>query len=94
MKTTSFFLYCRPYNFGSIGGIIGHELTHTFDESGRMHDEDGNLWDWWEPETFTEFSKKSDCLVKQYSNYTYDGTPVSSLGFQQGCLHFKVLFYS
>ncbi|KAF1775190.1 Metallopeptidase, catalytic domain [Phytophthora cactorum] len=56
-------------NFGAIGSIIGHELTHGFDASGRNYAGDGNLHDWWSNETADEFSKRTDCLVKQYNSF-------------------------
>lgn len=57
-------------NYGAIGDVIGHEITHGFDDSGRQFDKDGNLIDWWEPETNKSFALKSKCLVEQYGNYT------------------------
>jgi len=62
----------RPHylNFGSIGIIIGHELTHGFDDRGRQFNDEGNLVDWWEPETKRSYLEKTACIVDQYSNYT------------------------
>ena len=62
----------RPHylNFGSIGIIIGHELTHGFDDRGRQFNGEGNLVDWWEPETKRRYLDKTACIVDQYSNYT------------------------
>eukprot|EP00095_Tigriopus_kingsejongensis_P010137 maker-scaffold75_size407189-snap-gene-3.15 protein:Tk10137 transcript:maker-scaffold75_size407189-snap-gene-3.15-mRNA-1 annotation:"neprilysin-2-like isoform x3" len=57
-------------NYGSIGYIIGHELTHGFDDSGKQFDEEGNLKNWWENKTNEEFRFKADCFVDQYSNFT------------------------
>jgi membrane metallo-endopeptidase-like protein 1 len=57
-------------NYGGIGEVIGHEITHGFDDGGRQYDKDGNLIDWWEPETNRTFARKSQCLVEQYGNYT------------------------
>lgn len=70
---------CRPFNFGSIGSIIGHELMHTFDKQGRLYDENGNLNEWWQPEALQMFDSKSECFIRQYSNYTYDNIPVKNL---------------
>ncbi|KAE8894396.1 Endothelin-converting enzyme 1 [Phytophthora fragariae] len=56
-------------NFGAIGAVIGHELTHGFDASGRYYAGDGNLQDWWSNKTAEEFSKRTECLVNQYDNF-------------------------
>lgn len=56
-------------NYGAIGFIIGHEITHGFDDKGRQFDKDGNLVDWWMPETEEKFLKKSQCVINQYNNY-------------------------
>uniref|UniRef100_T1JP74 Peptidase M13 C-terminal domain-containing protein n=1 Tax=Strigamia maritima TaxID=126957 RepID=T1JP74_STRMM len=67
-----FFEANRPQylNFGSIGAVIGHEITHGFDDQGRQFDETGNLKGWWDPVTDQKFSEKASCFVKQYENYT------------------------
>jgi endothelin-converting enzyme/putative endopeptidase len=57
-------------NFGAIGVVIGHELTHGFDDSGRQFDGDGNLRDWWTAKDAEEFKKRADCIAKQYSGYS------------------------
>jgi len=57
-------------NFGAIGWGIGHEITHGFDDQGRHYDKDGNLLDWWQPETSRKYLEKADCFIKQYSNYS------------------------
>jgi endothelin-converting enzyme/putative endopeptidase len=56
-------------NFGGIGMVIGHELTHGFDDEGRQFDAKGNLNDWWTPEDAKEFEKRSACFVDQYSKF-------------------------
>ncbi len=56
-------------NYGAIGMVIGHELTHGFDDQGRQFDELGNLKDWWTQEVSQIFDQKAECLVKQYSSY-------------------------
>jgi putative endopeptidase len=56
-------------NFGGIGAVVGHELTHGFDDQGRQFDDDGNLRDWWKAEDAAEFKKRADCLVKEYSSF-------------------------
>lgn len=57
-------------NYGGIGYVIGHEITHGFDDEGRQFDKDGNLNDWWEEDTKTAFIKKAQCIIDQYGNYT------------------------
>ena len=56
-------------NFGGIGAVIGHELTHGFDDQGRRYDADGNLRDWWQKQDAEEFQKRADCLVNEYSQF-------------------------
>ena len=56
-------------NFGGIGAVIGHELTHGFDDSGRKFDGDGNLRDWWTEEDGKEFDRRAECFVQQYGSY-------------------------
>jgi len=56
-------------NFGAIGAVIGHELTHGFDDFGRKFAADGNLRDWWNAEDAREFEERSGCLVEQYGAY-------------------------
>jgi putative endopeptidase len=56
-------------NYCAIGGVIGHEVTHGFDSLGRQYDPQGNLRDWWTPQANAEFKRRTDVLVKQYSQY-------------------------
>src|ERR1700745_4274834 len=56
-------------NYGGIGVVIGHELTHGFDDQGRRFDADGNLRDWWQKQDEEEFKKRADCLVNEYSGF-------------------------
>nr|WP_314751527.1 M13 family metallopeptidase [uncultured Capnocytophaga sp.] len=56
-------------NFGAIGGIIGHEMTHGFDDSGAQFDADGNLQDWWSATDKANFEKATQALAKQYDQY-------------------------
>jgi len=56
-------------NFGAIGGIIGHEMTHGFDDSGAEFDADGNLQNWWTPADKKNFEKATEALAKQYDQY-------------------------
>jgi predicted metalloendopeptidase len=57
-------------NFGGIGAVIGHELTHGFDDQGRQFDADGNLRDWWTKQDDEEFKKRVDCIANEYSNFS------------------------
>jgi putative endopeptidase len=57
-------------NFGGIGAVIGHELTHGYDDQGRQYDADGNLRDWWTAEDAAEFKKRVDCIANEYSNFS------------------------
>ncbi len=50
--------------------LIGHEITHGFDNSGRQFDKDGNRIPWWTDETIKQFIERKTCIVDQYSNYT------------------------
>jgi putative endopeptidase len=56
--------------FGHIGAIVGHELTHGFDDQGRQFDGNGNLADWWTAEDAKKYEAMTDCEVKEYSNFT------------------------
>ena len=56
-------------NYGDIGAVIGHELTHGFDDEGRQFDAQGNLDNWWTPEDAKHFDEREACLVKEYSSF-------------------------
>ena len=56
-------------NYGAIGAVIGHEMTHGFDDQGRQFDAKGNLRDWWTPKSAAEFKKRSGAIVQQYNEY-------------------------
>jgi len=56
-------------NFGGIGLVIGHELTHGFDDQGRKFDPQGNLHDWWTAQDGKEFEKRVSCVADEYSNF-------------------------
>ena len=57
-------------NYGAIGMVIGHELTHAFDDQGRQFDAKGNLRDWWTPADAKAFEERTACLVQEYSSFT------------------------
>ena len=59
----------QAVNLGAIGVVIGHELTHGFDDEGRKFDAKGNLAEWWTPEDAQKFEKKAACLADQYGGY-------------------------
>lgn len=65
-------------NYGSIGSVIGHEITHGFDDQGSKFDEKGNLKSWWTREDRRRFEKRADVVVKQFDKYTVaDGVHVN-----------------
>jgi putative endopeptidase len=59
-------------NYGAIGAIIGHELTHGFDDQGAQFDAEGNLKRWWTPEDYGKFQARTKCVEEQYDAYTID----------------------
>ncbi|OQR66182.1 membrane metallo-endopeptidase 1-like, partial [Tropilaelaps mercedesae] len=67
----TFFSKDRPnyLNFGAIGFMIGHEITHGFDDKGGQFDQEGNNKNWWEYETHVTFKTRAKCIIQQYSNY-------------------------
>jgi len=56
-------------NYGGIGAVIGHEMTHGFDDQGRQFDAAGNLRDWWTPQSAAKFKERSQAIVKQFNEY-------------------------
>jgi putative endopeptidase len=56
-------------NYGAIGGVIGHEISHGFDDSGSRFDAEGNLKMWWTNEDRTKFEERAACVVKQFNEY-------------------------
>jgi putative endopeptidase len=62
------------FNYGAIGAIIGHELTHGFDDEGRQFDAQGNLRDWWTPEDEKHFNERAECVQKQFDSYVVEGS--------------------
>ncbi len=59
-----------PVNFGAIGMVVGHEITHGFDDEGRQYDAEGNLRDWWTPASDKAFRERVACVKTQYDGYT------------------------
>jgi putative endopeptidase len=70
-----FFTAAAPdaVNYGAIGMVMGHELTHGFDDQGRKFDGHGNLRDWWTPEVAEAFTRRAACLVRQFDGYVAVG---------------------
>lgn len=65
-------------NYGGIGAVIGHEMTHGFDDQGAQYDADGNLKDWWTPEDKAKFKVKTEMIVHQFDGYhILDTIPVN-----------------
>jgi len=56
-------------NFGGMGAVIGHELTHGFDDQGALFDAEGNLHDWWTPEDQKAFKERTQCIVDEYDQF-------------------------
>ncbi|KAF0713231.1 Aste57867_4447 [Aphanomyces stellatus] len=80
--------YDPAQNFGAIGMVIGHEITHGFDNSGRHFDGDGNQKEWWTPAVGAAFDKKAKCIVDQYSGFEVfsEFTPNKKIGNVDGRL--------
>ena len=55
----------RSLNYGGIGVVIGHEITHGFDDKGRLFDEHGNLLRWWGDEAIDNFHQRAQCLISK-----------------------------
>lgn len=60
-------------NYGAIGAVIGHEITHGFDDYGRQYDAQGNLRDWWTPQDEKNFNERAACVEKQFDGYVVAG---------------------
>ncbi len=56
-------------NYGGVGVVIGHELTHGFDDQGRKYDAEGNFRDWWTADDAKEFEQRADCTANEYSSF-------------------------
>lgn len=61
--------YPMTMNFGGIGMVMGHELTHGFDDQGRKFDGSGSLTEWWNPAAVTKFEERTECVDELYSSY-------------------------
>ena len=63
----------KSLNFGGMGVVMGHELTHAFDDQGRQYDKYGNLHQWWNDKTIEKFKERTNCLARQYGKYEING---------------------
>jgi endothelin-converting enzyme/putative endopeptidase len=72
-------------NYGDAGGVIGHELTHAFDDEGRQFDGQGNLRDWWTKEDAKQFNDRAACVVKEYDGFV--AVPAKAEGASKDDLH-------
>ncbi len=62
--------YDDAVNYGAIGSVIGHEMTHGYDDQGRQFDAAGNLKDWWSPDSASRFLERSAAIIKQFDGYS------------------------
>jgi putative endopeptidase len=62
-----------PVNLGGMGMVVGHELTHGFDDQGAQYDAQGNMKNWWEPDTEKQFKQRTQCVIDQYTKYGLNG---------------------
>jgi membrane metallo-endopeptidase-like protein 1 len=67
--------------------VIGHEITHGFDDTGRQFDKDGNRIPWWTDETVSKFNDRKECIIEQYSNFT-----VPSIHMNVSIIFFDLFF--
>ncbi|XP_023678299.1 endothelin-converting enzyme 2b isoform X1 [Paramormyrops kingsleyae] len=67
----------KALNFGGIGVVMGHELTHAFDDQGREYDKDGTLRPWWQNSSVEAFKNRTECMVDQYSQYAINGEHIN-----------------
>lgn len=74
--------YPKSLNYGGIGMVIGHEITHGFDDRGRQYDKDGNLKQWWDDQVIEKFKEQAQCMIDQYGNYTIDPVGIHLNGIQ------------
>ncbi|XP_043864063.1 neprilysin-4 isoform X1 [Drosophila mojavensis] len=70
----------KSLNFGGIGVVIGHELTHGFDDKGRLFDSNGNIHKWWTDSSIRGFDDRARCIISQYGNYTVEEVGIALNG--------------
>ncbi|XP_062578045.1 endothelin-converting enzyme homolog [Saccostrea cucullata] len=73
--------YPKSLNFGAMGVVMGHELTHGFDDQGREFDKYGNLHPWWNNQSIINFQNRTQCVIDQYSQYKLGENHVSQREF-------------
>ncbi len=64
-------------NYGAMGSVIGHEMTHGFDDEGHKFDAQGNMRDWWTPEDAKNYEQRAKCVEDQYASYEFEGQHVN-----------------
>ncbi len=76
-------MHFRYLSYAAIGMVIGHEITHGFDDRGRQFDKEGNVRIWWSQEVISSFKKQAQCIIDQYSGYRIQsaGVNVSAITF-------------
>ena len=81
----------KALNFGGIGVVIGHEITHGFDDKGKQFDEQGNINQWWDSSSSSSFRDKAMCIINQYSQFLVAeaGTALNGLNTQVKTLSSK-----
>ncbi|TRY79276.1 hypothetical protein TCAL_06071 [Tigriopus californicus] len=70
----------KALNFGGIGVVIGHEITHGFDDKGRQFDRSGNIKQWWDHESSQNFQTRKQCMIDQYSSFQVDSVDMKLNG--------------
>lgn len=78
-------------NYGYLGSILGHELTHSFDNTGRKYDQDGNENMWWTNKTINEYEKRTDCFIEHYESYTVPGIGEKVLKIKKSLFFSKII---
>jgi putative endopeptidase len=63
------------FNYGGMGAVIGHEMTHGFDDQGARFDANGNLVMWWTPDDYKKFTDRTNCVVKQFDSFEVEPGP-------------------
>jgi putative endopeptidase len=65
------------WNYGAIGSVIGHEISHGFDDQGSQFDDKGNLRNWWSPTDLQNFKARAECVNQEFNGFSVDGLPVN-----------------